>query len=203
MTAKRIILVRHGALESQYDGCYIGSSDVALSSEGRLEAEALGSHVKACGIERIYSSPLLRARQTADQIASALPEVPVAYEALLREIDFGTWEGLTFEQISARDPEGSRRWACPNGDFAFPGGESLDAFYSRVVRIKQMLLESAHETILLVTHGGVARSLICNILDIPSQKSLSLKIDRGSVSTLSLFDNGLGTLNSLNYKPQR
>ena len=201
--AKTIILVRHGSLEKQYDGCYIGSTDLPLSGEGVKDAIALGSHFKPSDIGPIYASPMLRARQTAEQIALAAPDVPVIHEDLLREIDFGEWEGLTFEQISKRDPVEAERWASSPVGFAFPGGEALDAFYSRIGRIKQMLLSLEQDNIVLITHGGVIRCLICNILAIEMQKSLSLKIDRGSVSSMRLFQNGLGILTSLNFKPAR
>lgn len=164
------------------------------------EAEALGSFLKAWNIDIIYASPLLRARQTVEQVSLALPEGPVVYEDLLREIDFGAWEGLTFAQICKHDPEGAVRWAGHDDQFTFPGGETLGNFHDRIRRIKQMLLDSEHENILLVSHGGVILNLICNILDIGSRNALSLKVDRGSVSTLSLFQNGLGILNSLNFK---
>ena len=200
---KSIILVRHGSLEAQYDGCYIGSTDVPLSEVGMREAAALGTYLKPSTAGAIYASPLLRARQTAELVAQALPDVPVITEDLLREIDFGTWEGLRFEEICKRDPVGAERWANPDVGFGFPGGETLEAFYRRIGRIKQLLLLSEQEKIALVTHGGVIRSLICNILDVPYQKSLALKIDRGSVSTVSLFQNGQGILTSLNFKPTR
>ena len=198
---KNLILVRHGSLDQQYDGCYIGSSDLPLSREGMSEAEALGSLLKTWDIDFLYASPLLRARQTVEQMSLALPEVPVIYENLLREIDFGAWEGLTFSQILKNDPDEAGRWAAHEDAFAFPGGETLGNFHDRIRRIKQMLLASEYENILLVSHGGVILNLICNILDIGSRNALSLKVDRGSVSTLSLFQNGLGVLNSLNFKP--
>jgi broad specificity phosphatase PhoE len=198
---KTLILVRHGSLDEQYDGCYIGSSDLPLSREGIREAEALGSFLKTRDIDSIYASPLLRSRQTVEKVSLALPETPVVYEDLLREIDFGAWEGLTFAQICKHDPDGAGRWAGHDDEFTFPGGEILGNFHDRIRRIKQMLLDSEHENILLVSHGGVILNLICNILDIGSRKALSLKVDRGSLSTLSLFPNGLGILNSLNFKP--
>ena len=202
MTAsKNLILVRHGSLDRQYDGCYIGSSDLALSAVGIREAEAIAESLRTVEISLIISSPLLRARQTLEKIAIALPRVPVVHSDLLCEIDFGNWEGLTFDQISKSDPDGASRWAHPNEQFAFPGGESITDFYVRVSGIKQMLLDSPHDNFLLVSHGGVIRTLICNVLDIPPQKSLSFKIERGSVSTMSLYANGLGTLNTLNYRP--
>ena len=200
---KTIILVRHGSLDEQYDGCYIGSTDVPLSKRGVREAEEVGLYLKAQGISFIYASPLLRARQTAELILDSAPAAVVVYDDLLREIDFGAWEGRTFDQISMSDPDAAELWADPDESFSFPGGESLISFYARIHRIKQILLDSPQELIVLVTHGGVIRSLICNALDLEMKKSLSFRIDRGSVSALNLFPNSLGILTALNFKPPR
>ncbi len=199
---KNIILVRHGSLASEHDGCYIGSSDLPLSSEGIMDANSLGPFLQAFDIGCIYVSPLLRARQTAEEVAKFLPKAPLIHEEFLREIDFGAWEKCTFAQISENFSEMIEPWALLDDEFTFPRGERLGDFHGRIRQFKQMLLDSEHENILLVSHGGVLRHLICNILDIGSDKALSLRIDRGSISTLSLFENGTGVLNTLNFKPE-
>ncbi len=198
---KKIILIRHGSLDKQYDGCYIGSTDLPLSREGRREAEAMGRFLKQQDIDCVYSSPLLRARQTVEAAFRLLTQIPVIYDELLREIDFGAWETLTFAQICERNPELIEQWNSRDGKFTFPGGENVGDFYDRVRRVKQKLLDSADNNIAIVSHGGILSNLISDVLDIGPHKSLSLKMDRGSVSTLSLFENGIGVLNSLNYKP--
>jgi broad specificity phosphatase PhoE len=200
-TVKKIILVRHGSLDKQYDGCYIGSTDLPLSSAGVREGEAIGRFLKQLDIGCIYSSPLLRARQTVEAALRSLPDVPAIYDDLLREIDFGTWEKLTFAQICKQNPELIEPWNSRDGKFTFPGGENVGDFYGRVRRFKQQLLDSEKNNITIVSHGGILLNLISDILDIGVHKSLSLKVDRGSVSTLSLFENGIGVLNSLNFKP--
>jgi len=198
---KKIILVRHGSLDEQYDGCYIGSTDLPLSSAGMREAEALGRFLKQLDIDCVYASPLLRARQTAEAVSLLLPDVPVIYEDLLRETDFGAWEKLTFAQICEQYPDMIEPWSRRDYEFTFPGGENVGDFYGRIRRIKQQLLDSASDNIAIVSHGGIILNLISDILDIGSHKAWSLKVDRGSVSTLSLFENGAGVLNSLNFKP--
>ena len=199
---KNIILVRHGSLASEHDGCYIGSSDLPLSSKGTREAKSLANLLVTFDeIGCIYSSPLMRARQTVLEIAKLLPDPPVIYQDLLREVNFGEWEKLTFAQICKQSPEMIGPWAAHAPGFAFPGGENLGDFLGRISQAKQMLLDSEHENILIVSHGGVLANLICNILDIGSHHALSFKVDRGSLSTLSLFENGKGILTSLNLKP--
>ena len=196
--AKRIILIRHGSLDKQYDGCYIGATDLPLSSEGIREAEALCRFLKTQDTGMVYASPLLRARQTVE---IALPDAKVIYDDLLRETDFGAWEKLTFAQICEQYPEMIEPWSRRDGEFTFPGGEKVGNFYSRISRIKQLLLDSKSESITVVSHGGIILNLISNILDIGQHRAWSLRVDRGAVSTLSLFETGNGVLNSLNFKP--
>ena len=201
-SSKKIILVRHGSLDKQYDGCYIGSTDLPLSNEGIREAEALGRFLKKSDIDCVYASPLLRARQTVEAAFSSLPEVPVIYDDLLRETDFGAWEKLTFAQICEQYPDMIGPWNNRNYEFTFPGGgENVGNFYDRIHRIKQLLLDSENINIAIISHGGIILNLISDILDIGQDKAWALKVDRGSVSTLSLFENGTGVLNLLNFKP--
>jgi broad specificity phosphatase PhoE len=199
--AKKIILVRHGSLDEQYDGCYIGSSDLPLSSEGMMEAKALGRFLKQSDIGCVYASPLLRARQTAEVALRSLPEVPVIYDGLLREVDFGAWEKLTFAQICEQYPELIEPWSSRDGEFTFPGGEKVGDFYGRIRQVKRKILDSENDNIAIFSHGGVILNLISDILGIGLHKAWSLRVDRGSVSVLCLFENGAGVLNSLNFKP--
>jgi broad specificity phosphatase PhoE len=196
--AKKIILIRHGALDKQYDGCYIGSTDLPLSNEGIREAEALGCFLKTQDTGMVYASPLLRARQTVE---IALPGAKVIYDDLLGETDFGAWEKLTFSQICEQYPDMIEPWNSRDSEFTFPGGENVGDFYGRISRIKQLLLDSESDNITIVSHGGIILNLISDILDIGQHRAWALRVDRGSVSTLSLFENGAGILNSLNFKP--
>ncbi len=199
---KKLILVRHGSLDKQYDGCYIGSTDLPLSSAGIREAEALGQYLEKSDIDCVYASPLLRARQTVESALRSLPAVPVVYDDLLMETDFGAWEKLTFAQICEKYPDMIEPWNNRDCEFTFPGGgENVGNFYDRIRRIKQMLLDSKNDNIAIVSHGGIILNLISDILDIGKHKAWALKVDRGSVSTLSLFENGSGVLNLLNFKP--
>ena len=146
----------------------------------------------------VYASPLLRARQTVE---IALPGAKVIYDDLLGETDFGAWEKLTFSQICEQYPDMIEPWNSRDSEFTFPGGENVGDFYGRISRIKQLLLDSESDNITIVSHGGIILNLISDILDIGQHRAWALRVDRGSVSTLSLFENGAGILNSLNFKP--
>jgi broad specificity phosphatase PhoE len=115
----------------------------------------------------------------------------------LREVDFGDWEGLSFVQISILDADGVSRWDRWDPHFAFPGGERLRDFLGRVDRVAQRLASVRTENVVVFTHGGVVRSLICHYLGLDSRKYLLFDVAPASVTTIRLFD-GRGVLARLN-----
>jgi broad specificity phosphatase PhoE len=124
-------------------------------------------------------------------------------DARLAEVDFGRWEGLTIEQVTADDAEAVERWAKGARDFAFPGGEKLSDFADRVVEVANAMAEDQCETVVAFTHGGVIRHLICHYLGLPFKRHpLLFEIHYASLSTIALF-NGKGVLSGLNLVPSR
>ncbi|MBI4759502.1 MAG: histidine phosphatase family protein, partial [Chloroflexi bacterium] len=99
----RLLLVRHGETDWNAEERYQGTTDVPLSAQGRAQAQALTSRMAGEVLDAIYASDLQRAWQTAEVIA-APHGLPVRPEPRLREIDFGAWEGLTFDEIRQRRP---------------------------------------------------------------------------------------------------
>ncbi|MHB0911856.1 MAG: histidine phosphatase family protein [Armatimonadota bacterium] len=172
--ADRLILVRHG--ETGARG-FIGRTDVPLSAEGRAQAERI-----RLPAGRVYVSPLRRAVETAE-LAGLAPELLPD----LREIDFGDFEGRTFEEVSAERPELLPAWAEYDPSFAFPGGESVGDFLARVERVGERLASDPSETVIAVTHGGVIRSLICRYLGLPPKHYLLFDVKPGCAATIRLF----------------
>src|ERR1035437_10018595 len=124
-----LILTRHGQAASA-DVMLGGQLDVPLTPTGRHEAEALARRLAGVRIDRIVSSPLLRALETAQTLATGRP---VEVDERLRELDYGRWEGLTYEEIDARDPELRTRWDHDPGSTHSPGGESGEAVAARAL----------------------------------------------------------------------
>lgn len=198
---KKIILIRHGAIDHKYDGRYIGASDVPLSPEGMEEAAAIGRHLANVNCEHIFASPMLRVRQTLEAALSPGKLKTVKFEANIREINFGDWEGKSFSEISEQYPKEVNSWAEYSNKFSFPHGSNLGYFYKRIELFKKTLMDTSGSTIMVFAHGGVILALICDILGLEKEKMLAFKIDRGSISSLELFENGYGILTSLNIKP--
>lgn len=190
--AKRILLVRHGEAEGTRSGVLLGRTDLSLSARGRMQSAKLIGIVSGCSEVRCFSSPLARARETAE-IAMAGCGVALDIDPDLREVDFGDWEGLTFEEASDRDAESVRRWGAFDPGFAFPGGESLKSFFERVVTAGERLAAVEEETAVAFTHGGVIRTLLCHFLGLELRKYVLFDIGLSCVAAVHL-SGGRGTL---------
>jgi len=169
----------------EYASRYVGRTDLALSEIGRLQARVLGQRLADFGPDLCLSSPLRRARETA---ALALPRVEPQIMEDLREIDFGTWECKSFAEIEAANPELFEKWKRFDQDFAFPRGEGVAAFLKRVDAVKRRILTESSEAAAVITHGGIVRSLICSLLDLPACARISFQVKRGGMATLRLED---------------
>lgn len=200
MTGKKtLMLLRHGRTSNTAGKRFIGRTNVSIAVEGHREIEDLAPYIRAGKPERCLCSPLLRAQQTAEIVAGAAGlSVEVAPE--LREIDFGRWEGMSFEEVAASDPELVNRWAAWEEDFAFPEGEPLRGFFNRVKRGADRMLADSAQRILAVTHGGVIRAMICHLLGLHPRQYLLFDVKPASLTTIDVFD-GRGVLTGLNIGP--
>ncbi len=189
---KRLYLLRHGRVDSR--GRYIGSTDLPLLPEGRDDLAEVGRYLQRQNIEAILCSPLLRCRQSLELLDLGMAG---RIHAALREIDFGAWEGLTFAQIVQRDAPLVDQWAAWSEDFTFPGGESIATFLARIKEIRQMIAEQPVEKLLVISHGGVIRQLICSFLGLGPDRHLAFEIQPGLCSVIDLHSQG-GVLTGLN-----
>ena len=197
----RLLLVRHGDTELNSAERYWGHSDVKLSTAGFRQAERLRDHLATEKIDAIYSSDLQRASATAKLIASA-HQLEIITSAELREINFGELEGLTFAEVSQLYPKVTRLWVERSPELKYPGGESIAKFSERVSKFLRRLEEhTEQETILIVAHSGVLRTLICLLLDIELQHRWQFRLDLASLSILGTHKQGavLSLLNDVSH----
>jgi broad specificity phosphatase PhoE len=115
----------------------------------------------------------------------------------LREVDFGRWENLAFDEIPKRDSARLDRWAAFDPTFRFPAGERLGDFLARTRRVAREIARAPEDTLLVVTHGGVIRSLLCRFLRLPPRRYVAFNPSPGSLTVLELFENGGGVLTAL------
>ncbi|MBT8421177.1 MAG: histidine phosphatase family protein [Gammaproteobacteria bacterium] len=195
---KDIFLIRHcqalpGQGQDWQHRPYIGRTDPPLTQAGIAEAGELAAHLAALVPAKenvaIVSSPARRALETARLAASGLnpqeAEPIIEQDPNLWEVDFGRWEGLCFPEIQAEDPALVDEWARGGMDFRFPAGESLSAFHERIMRAGDRIYRHPAENLMVVTHGGVIRFLLCYFLGLPPSFHLKFEVGTGAINRLS------------------
>lgn len=180
----RLYLVRHAA--HGLLGCTLAGRmpGVHLSVEGRGQADRLGMRLAATQLNAIWTSPLERARETAEAIARRVGVgVEVAQE--LTEIDFGEWTGRSFEELNG-DPEW-HAWNALRSLHRPPGGESMLEVQARILILLQRLQAVQRaERVCLVTHGDLIKAALAHLLGIPIDLFQRIEIAPASVSIVEL-----------------
>lgn len=183
---KQIFLVRHGVTVWNQERRYCGVSDIGLSELGERQTELVGEFLRPQKLALIYSSPLKRCVATAKALRTS-NDVCVESLAALAEINFGLWEGLTFEEIQRDYPEQLKCWCENPNDFTFPKGESVCEFYKRVLGAMEIVL-AEKEDVLVVAHGGSLRVIICNLCGWPMESLHSFELAPASVTILKSYE---------------
>jgi broad specificity phosphatase PhoE len=201
MSEVNVYFARHGhtALTGPPDR-FCGSSDPGLTEQGRQEVERLAQSLAGqIAPTVVYSSDLLRARESAEILAGVL-RVPRAVIADLREIDFGEWEGLTKAEAEARCPKLYARWLERPVDVVPPGGTGIEEAVSRVARFTR-LVRSQGGSALFVAHKAFLRVALCTWLgiELASHRS-SFAICPASLGCVVLGGAG-SRLTLLNWSP--
>ena len=128
---RRILLVRHGETDGESSIRYHGCTDVGLSESGLEQMARAARQLARQRFDLVVASPLRRSWRGAWIVGRG---APVRLECDFREVNFGRWEGLTIEEIRARDPLLCQNWIAGAEGFGYPGGESREEFQERVVR---------------------------------------------------------------------
>jgi alpha-ribazole phosphatase/probable phosphoglycerate mutase len=152
-----VYLARHGESDWNAANRFQGHSDRPLTEEGRRQAEALAELVAAENVDAIYSSPLIRALETA-RIVAARTGLKVIEVDDLREVNTGSWSGLSREEVRERFPEGFERWL--SGGSGWEDGETYEEMAARTLDAVSRIAE-AHPggRVLVVSHGGPIRAI--------------------------------------------
>ena len=154
-------LIRHGETDWNLHGRWQGHTDIPLNEDGRAQARRLAAQLRADRVrfDASYSSDLQRAWETAGVVGAALDRAPLPLPAL-REINVGSWSGLTSIEVRAQDGETYARYKSGE-DVARGGGERFLDLYTRVVAaVEQLADQQPGHTLALVTHGGPVRALL-------------------------------------------
>ena len=183
----RLLLVRHGITETNATRKFTGHSDIDLNTDGYRQAEMLRDRLAEENIDVIYSSDLKRAVVTAEIIASGhKAEVEICPD--IRELNYGEAEGLTYREITERFPELGEMIARFSPVLSFPGGESFSDLTARARRFIDRLNNHAEEqTILVVSHGGMLRTLTCELLDMGHDHWPKFRFDNASLTIVDIY----------------
>jgi broad specificity phosphatase PhoE len=153
-----LLIVRHGETDWNAQFRFQGHADTPLNETGRAQARALAEELTDVEADAIYSSDLSRARETAEILGARLG-VPVTSLRELREIDVGSWQGLTREDI---DPAAYGAWR--RGEHGWTGGETYEGLAERILpALRKIALAHPRGRVLVVGHGGTIRTLRAHV----------------------------------------
>jgi broad specificity phosphatase PhoE len=134
-----LVLTRHGLTDRSNPEQHLGQRiDISINDAGRRQAQALERRLAHVHFDRVITSPLFRARETADIVA---PHTRIEADPRLREMDYGAWEGRTYAQIAETDGANRRAWEADPARLACPGGESGEDVARRVLAFLDDLLD--------------------------------------------------------------
>ncbi|WP_262365405.1 bifunctional RNase H/acid phosphatase [Gordonia sp. OPL2] len=186
----RLLLLRHGQTALSVDRRYSGRGNPELTEVGLAQARSAAARLGArTDIAAVISSPLHRARATAGAVADRLG-LDVAVDDGFIETDFGSWEGLTFTEAAAQDPDLHARWLSDTG-VATPGGESFAQVADRVIAAKDVLLQRyPGQTVLIVSHVTPIKLLLRDALGTGPELLFRLHLDLASLSIAEFYPDG-------------
>jgi broad specificity phosphatase PhoE len=183
-----VYLVRHGETNVTNNGLYGRNPGVHLSAAGKTQALKIADHLQDRAIDAIYSSPLERAMQTAEPLASR-KNIPIHTSAALNEVDQGEWTGQSWSEL--REDPSWRLYNTFRSGTGCPNGEMAVEVQARIAReLNRLLGVEEDQHIAIFTHADVVRAAVCFYVGISLDLSLRVEIGLGSVSTLELRRDG-------------
>ena len=186
-----VYLIRHSAVAVEKGICY-GRSDVALREDCQSQFETVKRKLEGIQPSLVYSSPAQRCKQMACYLS---PSGKVIADERLRELNFGEWELKAWNKLPQ---EQVLHWTENFIHEAPPSGESYLALFNRVKGFWEEVIQNKNvESIIIITHGGVIRSILSYLLEIPLQKSFSLDVDLCGLSNVVIRD-GFNTIKYVN-----
>ena len=166
--AKEIVFIRHSSLAVPRGICY-GFSDIDVSNNFSTEAKWLKFNLTSFIPQLVVTSPLKRCLKLSKEVFNK----PIKLEVNLKEVNYGNWEGKSWEDISV---EGGNLWMYNNVNNCPPNGESFLQLKNRVSYVVVELIESKEDKLAVVCHGGVIRSALSHLLNIPLENTRSFDI---------------------------
>ena len=193
----KLLLTRHGQTDWNIARRYQGQSDTPLNETGIRQAEQIAKRLSTETIHAIYCSDLSRAVHTAQAIAN-FHQMEIRTDARWRELSFGDWEGMTYQEMSAHSHELFDAWMKNPLTLSAPKGETLAQLAERVQNaFDEIKAKHKDETVLLVGHSGSLQTLFCLTLGVDLNRYWQFRISQASLSEMTVYDDSV-TLNLFN-----
>ena len=194
--------IRHAEVEAKYHSVFGGRIDMELSPRGHEQAAALAKYLHQKPVDAVYASPMKRVQQTlAPLLLNGIPQPIILAD--LREVDFGDWTGLTWDEVEAKFRVSPFEWLDQLEGATIPNAESAEAFRARVAPcLRQMIQNHPGQQVAVVCHGGVIRMALAILLELPFSKIAAFEIQYASLTQVVLLPHR-PRLQLLNFTPWR
>lgn len=180
------LLMRHGETAWNREGRVMGRNPVELDDAGRAQVQAAIPFARLIKPELIVTSPLVRARQSAEIIANGVGGVPVAEDSQLSEVLYGRWEGMVYDDL-VNDPDYENYREHPL-DTPTPGGETIAQVQSRGVEaVRRTITDNAGRRVLFVSHGDIIRTILCHFMRLELAHFRRIRVDNAAFSGFQLI----------------
>jgi broad specificity phosphatase PhoE len=186
----RVLLVRHGETDWNKAHRFQGRSNVPLNRDGRDQARALAVALRHEPITAIYSSPLLRARETARIIKAFHPSAPLLQAEGLAEMDLGDFEGMLAQQWAEEYPDFRKAWIETPLSVTMPGGESIREVQARAMDTLERITThyQPESTLLVCGHSFVNRAILCHVLNLSLERFREVRQETSALNILYKHD---------------
>jgi len=184
----RILLFRHGETANSKEVCFNGHYDVGLSKRGQKQFQHWAEILKQESFKSVYSSDLQRTRNSAQFIGQQQGLEPVTFSEL-RELSFGTWEGMSVSEVERTYPGQMKERMKSVATFQADGGETYPQLQARVIpKFEEIVARHPNDQIIMVCHGGVNRVILGHLLSIPIDKIFRINQDYAALNVIQYYD---------------
>ena len=199
---KKIFLVRHGQTDANNSYTFQGHIDNHLNAKGLLQAQKLVPHFTNLNLSKIYTSDLIRTVETAKPTAE-VHNAEIIKVSALKEISFGEWEGLTYEEIKTKWPKDIDKFFKKPAEVKISGGESFSDVQNRAWDAFTKIVQEYDDesNIFIVSHGATVRTILCAVMNLDLNEMWKISIDNAGISCILQLENRcwIKSINDTNF----
>lgn len=192
----QLILVRHATTIANQSGQFIGRKESEISKEGRVEIKKLKEKLEQFSIDGVYISPSKRVVQSIERFVKE-QKIHLEQVEALQEINFGEFEGKTFNWIKTHYPEEIEKMIMEKDDYCYPKGESLIEAHFRIAKWLNEVLLKKEGNYLICAHGGTIRSILSELVVHSHSLHWHFKIENAKITLVNITD-GFPVIEKLN-----